>query len=52
MIPEFGYAEYIWSSYAIAMGIVLWQALTPLLKHRQLIRYIQEDHLLSQEEHQ
>ncbi|GEM_PF-1354274 len=46
MIPEFSYANYVWSSYAIAMAVVLWQALGPMFKHRRLLWQLREDQLL------
>lgn len=47
MIPEFSYASYVWSSYAIAAAVVLWQATIPAVKHRKLIAQIREDHALN-----
>ena len=46
MIPEFSYAVYVWSSYAIAAGIVGWQAAIPAFKHRALLAQIREDRCL------
>lgn len=42
MLPEFTYAEYVWSSYAIATVIVLWQAIQPIMRYRFLKKRIQE----------
>ena len=50
MIPEFSYASYVWSSYAIAAAVVLWQATIPAIKHRKLIAQIREDHALNESE--
>lgn len=46
MLPEFTYAEYVWSSYAIAAGIVFWQAIQPVLKYRLLKQRIEESILI------
>ncbi len=46
MLPEFTYAEYVWSSYAIAAGIIIWQATQPVLKYRLLKQRIQESILI------
>ena len=35
-----GYAFYVWSSYGIALLILLWCAMDPLLKLKKLLREI------------
>lgn len=42
MLPDFTYAEYVWSSYAIAALIVIWQAAQPVLRFHFLKQRIQE----------
>ncbi len=32
-----GYAFYVWTSYGLALAILLWQFLAPLRMHRQLL---------------
>ncbi len=32
-----GYAPYVWSSYAIALVVLLFNLLSPLLHHRKLL---------------
>lgn len=49
MLPELNYAEYVWSSYAIAGAIILWQAIQPVLSYRRIVRQLNEIHRLSQE---
>lgn len=51
MIPELSYAEYVWSSYAIAAAVIVWQAVQPIHKYRQIVSQIKEDHLMRSEEH-
>jgi heme exporter protein CcmD len=43
MIPDFNYAPFVWSSYAIAVAIIAWQMLQPWLKHRQVRNELRED---------
>lgn len=51
MIPDFNYAEYVWSSYAIAAAVIIWQAIQPIQRYRKIVSQIKEDHLMRSEEH-
>ncbi len=51
MLPEFTYAEYVWSSYAIAAAVIIWQAVQPVQKFRKIVGQIKEDQLMRSEEH-
>lgn len=48
MIPDFDYAPFVWSSYAIASVVIGWQVIQPWLAHRTLQRELREDHLAEQ----
>ena len=50
MLPELNYAEYVWSSYAIAAAIILWQAIQPVLSYRRIVRQLNELQCVSEEE--
>jgi heme exporter protein CcmD len=43
MIPDFEYAAYVWSSYAIFAVVVAWQAAIPLLRRRRLMAELREE---------
>jgi len=43
MIPEFEYAAYVWSSYAIFAVVIAWQAIVPFLRRRRLIAELREE---------
>jgi len=43
MIPEFEYAAYVWSSYAIFAVVIAWQALVPFLRRRRLEAELREE---------
>jgi heme exporter protein D len=36
-----GYAFYVWTSYGIAFGIMLFGIIKPLLQHKQQLRQLQ-----------
>jgi heme exporter protein CcmD len=36
------YALFVWSSYALALAVVLWNAWVPQLRRRQLKRQLSE----------
>ena len=36
------YALFIWSSYALALAVVLWNAFTPHLRRNHLKRHLSE----------
>jgi len=44
MLPDFSYATYVWSSYAVAAAVIVWQALQPIFRHRRLEKQIKQDH--------
>lgn len=43
MIPEFEYAAYVWSSYAIFAVVIAWQAAVPFLRRRRLMAELREE---------
>jgi len=46
MIPEFEYAAYVWSSYAIFAVVIAWQASVPFLRRRRLMAELREERAL------
>lgn len=43
MIPQFEFAEFVWTSYAIFAIIVAWQIIQPILRRRRLEAEIREE---------
>ena len=46
MIPEFEYAAYVWSSYAIFAVVIAWQAAVPVLRRRRTMAELREEYAL------
>ena len=46
MIPEFEYAAYVWSSYAIFAAVMVWQAAVPFLRKRRILAELREEQAL------
>ena len=36
-----GYATYVWSAYAVALGVLAWNILSPWRRHRALRRELE-----------
>lgn len=51
MIPQFEFAAFVWTSYAIFAIIVVWQILQPILRRRRLEAEIREELALSRGEY-
>ena len=51
MIPQFEFAVFVWTSYAIFAIIVVWQILQPILRRRRLEAEIREELALSRGEY-
>lgn len=43
MIPELGYAFYVWSSYGLFAVVVGWQFLQPMLRRRRIHAELREE---------
>ncbi|MEM9533043.1 MAG: heme exporter protein CcmD [Pseudomonadota bacterium] len=41
-----GYGRFVWPSYAVFGGTLLWILITPILKKRQLLRALREQEAL------
>ncbi len=41
-----GYGNFVWSSYAIFTGVLLWILFAPLVKRRQLMKHLKNQHAL------
>ncbi len=48
MIPQFEYAGFVWTSYAIFAIIIAWQVLQPIIKRKRLEAEIREELALTQ----
>lgn len=48
MIPQFEFAVFVWTSYAIFAIIVAWQIIQPIMRRRRLEAEIREELALSQ----
>jgi heme exporter protein CcmD len=46
MIPEFEYAAYVWSSYAIFTVVIAWQAAVPFFRKRRMLAELREEQAL------
>ena len=42
MIPDFEYANFVWSSYLVFAIVVAWQVLQPLLRRRRIKKQLLE----------
>lgn len=51
MIPQFEFAGYVWTSYAVFAIIVAWQIVQPILRRRRLEAEIQEELALTKREY-
>ena len=51
MIPAFGYAPYVWTSYGIFAIIVAWQVLQPIIKRQRLKAELREEQALERGEY-
>lgn len=51
MIPQFEFAAFVWTSYAIFAIIVAWQIVQPILRRRRLEAEIREELALNQGEY-
>ncbi|MGY6552907.1 MAG: heme exporter protein CcmD [Wenzhouxiangella sp.] len=51
MIPQFEFAAFVWTSYAIFAIIVGWQILQPILRRRRLEAEIREELALNRGEY-
>ncbi len=52
MIPEFEYAPYVWSSYAIFAVVIAWQAVIPVLRRRRILAELREEQALKSGDYQ
>lgn len=43
MIPQFDYAFYVWSSYALFAVVCLWQFAQPKLRRRRIMAELAEE---------
>ena len=44
MIPQFDYAFYVWSSYALFALVCLWQFAQPRIRRRRIFEELAEEH--------
>ncbi len=51
MIPQFDFAAFVWTSYAIFAIIIAWQIAQPILRRKRLEAEIREELALSQGEY-
>ncbi len=51
MIPQFEFAAFVWTSYAIFAIIVAWQIIQPIWRRRRLEAEIREEMALNQGEY-
>lgn len=51
MIPQFEFAAFVWTSYAIFAIILGWQFLQPILRRRRLEAEIREELALNRGEY-
>jgi heme exporter protein CcmD len=43
MIPEFGYAFYIWTSYGVFAAVIAWQIIQPLMRRQRIFAELREE---------
>lgn len=51
MIPQFEFAGFVWTSYAIFAIIAAWQIIQPILRRKRLEAEIREELALNQGEY-
>ncbi len=51
MIPQFEFAAFVWTSYAIFAIIIAWQIIQPIWRRRRLEAEIREEMALKQGEY-
>lgn len=43
-MPDFGdHAPFIWAAYGIGLAVLLWTALSPVLRRRSLVKQLQNE---------
>ncbi|AKS42504.1 heme exporter protein CcmD [Wenzhouxiangella marina] len=47
MIPEFTYAPYVWTSYALFAVVVAWQIAVPWQRRRRILAELREERALN-----
>ncbi|TVQ30828.1 MAG: heme exporter protein CcmD [Wenzhouxiangella sp.] len=43
MIPQFEYAFYVWTSYAIFAFVIGWQIVQPVVRRRRILAELREE---------
>ncbi len=46
MIPQFEYAFYVWTSYAVFAAVIGWQIVQPVLRRRRIMAELREEQAL------
>ncbi|MFK7956706.1 MAG: heme exporter protein CcmD [Lysobacterales bacterium] len=41
-----GYGNFVWGSYGVFTAVLLWILLTPIIKRRQLMKQLKQQHAL------
>ena len=47
MIPQFDYAFYLWTSYAVFAVVIGWQVIQPRLRRRRILAELREEMALT-----